>query len=1195
MLIVALGVGFFTGIKAVSPSMNYTAENYYRDNNLMDIRLLSTVGFNDRDVEEVKKLPHVRDAAASYFTDVIMNDDTGHVIRLYSDIAEDENGIAINKPLVKEGRLPEKSGEIALENANFNSGDYKIGDTFSIQTKVGEDNVEDILENTEYTVVGFVQSPLYVSFERGTTTAGNGSIHMFGIISEEDFNSDRYTQIYVLTDYSDGSIETLSSEYDDLVAQLETQFTELGSERAKDFDSEYLDNAKNDLREAQEELDSEKEKAEKELEDAERELNDGEKEYNEKISEAQQELDDAEAQIKDGESRIEQGWKDYNSGIEEGEEQLETARTQLKEGQEQLKEAKSEFNTKIREAERKLDEAERQYNSGLSDYNQAVSDFKTQTLPARLALAALQSSYDTKLNRFENITKPTCEDIIRETQAAIDRINAEIESLQSQLESTESEAQKLYLKAQISINENLRDSNQEIIDREKQRIEDGQKEVDDAKKALDDAIDEYNSQTEEPQRQLDEAKTQLESAKEQIDSGRSELEVQKANGQAQLDAAQQQLSDAQTEITEGQTALATRKTEGRQKLKESEEDLIAAKEEFEEGKAEFEKQKEEGRKELEDARAEFESAKTEAEEEINDAQAKIDKARETLEGLENPEWYFFTRLDNPGYQSLIDDTTRVDAVATVFPLFFLLVAALVCLTTMTRHIEEKRTEIGTLKALGYSNGSIQAQFIFYATCAAFVGCVFGITLGMLTLPKVIYNAYGIMYELIDLMVVMPVKIAVVGVLVAFLCTTLVAFYTCQKALREKPSSLMRPKAPKIGKRILLEKMPSIWNRMNFTSKVTARNIVRYKVRFLMTVIGVAGCTALILTGFGLKNSISSIADKQFGEIYTYDMIAVLNEEGTTHQKSDVLNLVKDSGYIDSAMLERHTAISVTNTDGSDKQDEIYLLVPQSAEEMENLIHLRERKNGNAVELTDEGVVITEKMANNLGVSSGDAVVIEDDHRKYTVRVTGVSENYVNGYVFITPGYYNEIYGKAPLFNMIVGKMNEVTDENESKLGIKCLDNGDIIAVSFVSSSIDNYLDTIKSLDTVILVLIICAGLLAVVVLYNLTNINIAERVREIATIKVLGFYNGETCAFVYRENIILTFCGIVAGLGLGIILHRFVILTIEINKTMFSRAISPWSFFFAAALTAVFAALVNFIMYFKIKKIDMVESLKSIE
>ena len=1196
MLIVALGVGFFTGVKATSPSMNKTAEDYYLNNHLMDIRLLSTVGFNDKDVEEIEKLSHIRDVMPSYFTDVIIADNgTGQVIRLYSNPAEDENGVVINEPIVKEGRLPGKVGEIALENATFNSGDYKIGDTFSLNPKVGNDDVSDTLENIEYTVVGFVQSPLYVSFERGTTTVGNGNIHMFGIVSPEEFKSDRYTQIYVLTDYSDGSINTVSAEFDSLIDELEPSFKELGLERAKDFDEEYLDNAKQELADAQAELDSEKDKAEKELSDAKKKLDDGEKEYSDKIGDAQKELDDAKKQIEDGEKAIEDGWEEYNTGIEEGQKKLDDSKAQLKDAQEQLNSAKSEYNAKIREAEKKLNEGEREYNSGLEEYNNGLSEYNAQTAPAKIAIAALQVKYDTVLNKFENITKPACEKLIESSQTANDSIDSENERLQSELDNTEDILKRISLQGQIDVNKRLKEANDKIIERENKKIKDGQAEVDEAKTALDDASKTFEEQTAEPKQQLDDAKSQLDDAKSQLDSGKAELAAQKSAAEAQFAAAQETITQGQAALTEGQTELSKQKTEGRQKLKDSEAELKSAKEEYDKGKEEFEKQKSEGRQKLDDAKKEYEDGKKEAEDKINDAQAKIDSAAEKLDKLENPEWYFMTRLDNPGYQSLIDDTTRVDAVAAVFPLFFLMVAALVCLTTLKRHVEEKRTEIGTLKALGYSNGAIKMQYVVYATCAAFVGCVVGITVGVAILPYVIYNAYGIMYELLPLELSVPVNIAAVGVVTAFVCTTAVALYSCRKSLKAKPSELMRPKAPKIGKRIMLERIPFIWNRMNFTSKVTARNIARYKARFFMTVIGVAGCTALILTGFGLKNSISSISDKQFGEIYTYDMIAILNEEGTAHQNKAAIDFINENELVEAAMLDRQISIEVRNSSGGSLNDSVYLFVPQSAEDMAELIHLRERKSGNAINLDNNGVVVTEKMANTLSIKQGDSITIVDDHKEYNVTVTGISENYINGYVFITPEYYSEIYGKAPLFNMVMCKMTEVTDENESKLGSKCLDNDGIAAVSFISGSISTFQDTIKSLDTVILVLIICAGMLAVVVLYNLTNINVAERVREIATIKVLGFYNGETCAFVYRENIVLTMCGIIAGLGLGIILHRFVILTIEINKTMFGRDISIWSYLFAVGLTAVFAALVNFVMYFKIKKIDMVESLKSIE
>ncbi|MBQ3969683.1 MAG: FtsX-like permease family protein, partial [Clostridia bacterium] len=948
------------------------------------------------------------------------------------------------------------------------------------------------------------------------------------------------------------------------------------------------------LDDAKKKLEKEKKKAQKELKDGKSKLDSAEEEYNTKISEAKETLDTAQKEITKGEAEIKSGWASYNKGIEDGEKQISQSKAQLETARETLKTSKTEYNTKIREAEKQLNAAERQYNSGLKEYNEGLSQFKTQTAPAKIAIAALQTKYDTQLNKYENIVKPACEEAVSRAQKNIDEKTAQNEELQSELDNTYGEAQKALINGRIEINNGIIKANQSVIERENKRADEQQSEVEEAKQALDDAKSEFEAQTAEPQAKLDEAKSRLDQAKEQIDSSKAELAEQKAQAEAGFQAAQTQITEGQAALTAAQTELSKQKTEGKQKLLESEEKLQTAKEELEEGKKEFEKQKTEGKNKLEKAKQDYLDGKAQAEKKLDDAQSKIDKAQAKLDDLENPEWYFMTRHDNPGYDSLIDDTTRVDAVAAVFPLFFLLVAALVCLTTLTRHVEEKRTEIGTLKALGYSNREIKDQFIFYAATAAFVGCAVGITAGVFTLPYVIYNAYGIMYELLELKLVVPIGIAVTGVVTAFVCTTLVAVYVCEKTLKEKPSQLMRPKAPKAAKRILLERIGFIWDRMNFTSKVTARNIARYKVRFFMTVVGVAGCTALILTGFGLKDSISSISDKQFGEIYTYDMIAVLDGEGSELEKSEALDFIARDKLVEDAMLQRQIPIKINNGKRS-IEDSMYLYVPQSAESMTGFVHLRDRKSGDEIRLGDDGAVLTEKAAATLSVGIGDEITVVDDHRQYRVKISGISENYVNGYLFLSKDYYKQVFGKVPLFNMIMCRMTDSASENQSKLGEKCLDNKSIAAVSFISGGVDTFKDTIKSLDTVILVLIISAGLLAVVVLYNLTNINVAERVREIATIKVLGFYNNETCAFVYRENIILTLGGIAAGLGLGVILHRFVILTIEIDKTMFSRAIEPQSYLYAAVLTAIFAAFVNFIMYFKIKRIDMVESLKSVE
>ncbi len=1197
MLIVALGVGFFTGIKAAAPSMNASAEQYYKENYLMDIRLLSTVGFSDKDVEEALKLEHVKKVSPSYYTDAVINSSgSGSVIRLYSNIDEDENGIALNKPIVHEGRLPEKTGEIALEITTFGTGGgYSLGDVITLEPQISGEHMDDKLESLEYTVVGFVQTPLYVSFERGTTSVGSGKIHMYGIVCSEEFKADRYSQLYVLTDYTDTHSQTLDDDYNSFIDSLKPQFESLAEKRAGLFDVEYLNDAKQKLADAENTLDSERDKAEKELADAKETLDNAEKEYNEKTTDGQKQLDDAKEKIQTGKKQIEQGYIDLDNGIKQGQAKLDNAQIQLDNAKQALKDGKAEFNTQIADAQSQLDLAEREYNKGLETYNNGLSQFNRETAPAKAALALMKSRYDSALNVFQNITKPSHQRVINDAQSNIDSASKEKAELEQKLEQAQTEAEKASYRLQIALCDTVIEGNQRIIDREQERLDSAESDVNDIKKEYDDALSQYEEQTAEPLKQLEEAKAQLDSAKEQIDSGKAELAEQKALGEAQLAQAQEEINAGTQALSDGRQELIQKKNEGRQKLKDSEKQIKQAEEDYLNGKDEFEKQKLEGRQKLDDAKKEYEEKKEEALLKLSDAQADIDRAKEKLADLSEPEWYFFTRRDNPGYLSLIDDTTRVDAVGVVFPLFFLLVVALVCITTLTRHVDEKRTEIGTLKALGYSNASIKSQFVFYSAAASLVGCILGVALGMFTLPRVIYNAYGIMYMLIDLKLVVPIANVIVAVLTAFACTTIVALFTCSKALREKPSELMRPKAPKTAKRILLEKIPFIWNRMNFTSKVTARNIARYKARFFMTVIGVAGCTALILTGFGLKNSIGAIAEKQFDEIFTYDLIAVLENEDTAHRHKELLESIKNSEYVDTAMLERQTAVEVKAENGDELTDDVYLIVPEDENARKELIHIREPKSGAPIEFKSDGAVITQKMADVLKLSPGDTFTLTDNNRQYRVKVSAVAENYIYSYVVMNPEYYESVYGKAPLYNMILGSMNDETDENERKLGALCLDKDGIVAVSFISGSIKSFNDTVKSLDMVILVLLVCAGLLAVVVLYNLTNINIAERVREIATIKVLGFYNGETCAFVYRENIILTLCGIVSGLFVGVVLHRFVILTIEINKTMFARDIAPLSFLLAAVLTAVFAAAVNFVMYFKIKKIDMVESLKSIE
>ncbi|MGN0460764.1 MAG: FtsX-like permease family protein, partial [Ruminococcus sp.] len=597
---------------------------------------------------------------------------------------------------------------------------------------------------------------------------------------------------------------------------------------------------------------------------------------------------------------------------------------------------------------------------------------------------------------------------------------------------------------------------------------------------------------------------------------------------------------------------------------------------------------------LEKAKKSLEKAKEETNAKLKKTEKKLNDAQKIIDEFKEKEWYITTRDDNPGYSGFEENTQRVDNVAAVFPVFFLLVAILVCVTTMTRLIDEKRTEIGILKALGYSNRSIVVKYLIYAGSSGILGCILGIAIGVPILPRVIYYAYKMMYHMPEITIVPDWGATILSICVAILCTVLVAVFTCQKTLREKSSELMRPKAPKPGNRILLERIPGIWKHFGFTSKVTARNLFRYKARFMMTVLGVAGCTALVLAAFYLHDSITGVVDTQYGEIYHYDAMMAVKEDKTKSQLTDLTAEIQGDSDIEDYMLYYNKSVSA-KTDDSSVTSSLYLTVPENNEKFLEMVSLRNRKTGEKYSLRDDGVIITEKLSSLLNLKEGDTFTLSYNNKNTDVKVRGITEHYVYNNIYMSQNLYKEIYGENAKYNMIMAKIPNLTDKMERDIGNRYLENSHVAGVTFSSEIISNFNKTIRSLDMVVLVMIICAGLLALVVLYNLTNINIAERKREIATLKVLGFYNKETSAYIYRENIILTILGIVFGLILGIFLGYFIIITVEIENVMFGRSIRLLSFIWAILLTGVFSLMVNFLMHFKMKKIDMIESLKSIE
>ena len=782
-------------------------------------------------------------------------------------------------------------------------------------------------------------------------------------------------------------------------------------------------------------------------------------------------------------------------------------------------------------------------------------------------------------------------------------------------------------------NKALEDARQQVTDAEKE-LEDGkaeaQAELADARQQLEDAqaeVDSGRQELEASKQQLESSRQQLKDSQAQVDQGQEELnanidalngqidelnaakeqynalaasgatddvtmatlnamyeEIQKgesavAQAQAQIDAAKAELESGQHQINSGGDQI----TQGEQKISDSEAQLADAEAEIADGWEEYY----EGEAEAEQEIADGEQKIADAKEELADAEAEIND-------LEKPEWYIYDRSNLPDYTGYGENADRMRAIGEVFPAIFFLVAALISLTTMTRMVEEQRTQIGTLKALGYEKHSIAGKYLGYALLATVSGSVVGILFGEKVFPYIIINAYGIMYQHMH-DIVIPYNLGYgLGAAAAALASTLLAtILSCYKELREQAAELMRPPTPKQGQRVLLERVTFIWKRLNFSWKASIRNLVRYKKRLFMTIFGIGGCMALMLVGFGLKDSIFAIVDIQYGEIQLYDGNIILTDDATDEEKNNILTeLDKDSAMTGSTegLL---TQITVGN---GDEWHDVYLDVPKDVEEFSEFVVLQDRVTNEKYELDDSGAVLTEKMAKELDVKPGDTITICDEDRgDLKVEISAVCENYMGHYLYMTPAYYEKVYGETPDYNSIFYKTADRITEEAERIGEEALALPGTLSISYTTDLKEQVDNMLGALDAVIAVLIISAGMLAFVVLYNLNNINITERQRELATLKVLGFYNGEVAMYVYRENIVLTILGAIFGIILGKILHGFIIVTVEIESVMFGRNIDLSSFVYGFLLTLLFSLLVNGAMYFKLKKINMVESLKSVE
>lgn len=1031
--IVALGVGFFSGLKATTPDMKLTADRYFDETNLMDLRLLSTFGFNEEDIDAIRSQEGIQGVMPSYSLDALFETADGEkALKVHAVPGK------INQPVLVEGRLPEKSGECVIEHSEVNGALGGIGDTVKLSSENTAETL-DALATHEFTIVGVVETPYYISFERGTTDIGNGKLNGFLMVPTEDFTGEVYTEIF-LTLRGAGELDCFGEDYKELVDRQIDKLEELAEQRKTARYDEIVGEASDKLAEAKAELQENEERVSGELADA------------------QQALDDAKAQIEEGETALEEG----RQSLLDGAAALEQQRT----------------------------------------------DFAEQTEQAYVDLAEAKTQ-------------------LAETERLL---------LESRVQLDQSAAQVSELRAQAA-----------------QLREAGQLEQAQALEAQADAAEE----------QLSAKQQELQQGLAQVEQGKLELAAQE---QALAEAgplAEEQFTLAQQALDEGQLEWETQRQE-----------LESAKTAYQDGVREFQEKKGDANKQLQDARYEIQDAERE------------------LRELQKPEWYLLDRDTNPGFAGFGQDADRVDAVSSVFPFFFFLVAALVCLTTMTRMVEEQRTQIGTLKALGYGKAAIAWRYLLYAGLASITGSVVGLLVGFQVFPKVIWHAYGIMYTMPPIITQFNVPYALGSSLAAVLCTGVAAWAACTQELRESPAQLMRPKAPKAGRRVLLERIPFVWRHLGFTQKVTARNLFRYRQRFLMTVLGIGGCAALMLTGFGLKDSITGIARMQFQEVARYQMVIGLSEGGTSAQDTAVNQAVAEN--TEDALYVMQTA---SQAESGGRMLDAYLTVPEKPEELGQFYHLRNRTAQTPVAFPKDGsVLLTEKLARELGLKEGDSFIVKKgDTQQVQLTVGGITENYIYHYIYLSPETYESAFGEPPEYKQLLAKLSQTDQEEQQALAAKLLKVGNINSINLVTGLQDSLDDVLNSLNAVVLLLIICANLLAFVVLYNLTNINITERLREIATIKVLGFYDREVSAYVYRENLWLTLFGTALGLVLGIFLHQFVVQTAEVDMVMFERTIKPLSYLWSALLTFLFAGLVNFVMYFRLKKVSMVESLKSIE
>lgn len=1128
LIIAALGAGFYAGLRMTAPDMRLAADAYFDGTNMADLRVVSTTGFEDADIQRIAALEGVEQVTPERQADVLAavngsGRDTFRVNELDADAAkasDTSSGFSanstdagyMNRPILVEGEWPAAPDECVVSDAAVLDKPVSIGDTITLSESTQD--LDQVFSHKKFKVVGFVRSPYYVytgSF--GTTSLGNGEVDDYMYVTAGAFASDMpYTGAFVRV-VGASSLDCSTDAYDDAVKTVQQRIEDEGGVLAAAHVSDLKNQAQDELDKSWDTYRTQKAKADAKLAAAKRKLNRAKK----KIDSGQKKLDAFAAKLASSRTKLANGQKSYREGVRKLARQKSKAKRQLVQAQKTL------------------------------DGKRAQLEKKS---------AALEKQAANMGARAAQLRKQTA--ALNEKERTLSEGEAQIKQQRAQLDAAWAAAQ-----------------------------------------AAGGATEEQQAAFAQAQAKIDAASAQAQAARPQIAQARAQMEEgagKIAAAQAKIKAARAKISSGSAQIRQAQRTLDAKQASANKrfaaaqaKLDKASTDLARARGEYRDGAAAYRTQKQK-------AQAKLVAAKR-----------KLDAAQKKVDALKAPDIYVLDRHKNQGAESFLSDAERIDHIATVFPFVFFLVAALVALTTMTRMVEEDRQLIGTYKSLGYPNGVIAARYLLYALLASGAGCVLGIAVLSQFLPWFIMEAYGIVYEVplrptpIDAGIAALSAGLSIGII---LVATGIASYS---TLRETPALLMLPRAPEPGKRILLERVSFIWKRLSFLWKVTARNIFRYKRRFFMAVVGIAGCTALLLTGFGLHDSINDIIDKHYGPIAHYRTTVTYGDSQSAADRANAEELLSDA-----AVYSSHTDVASrtlvgkvpagSSADG--KEYRMTLMVPKDPQTFASqYLTLRERTSQQPVALDDDSAVFAEKLADQLGVKPGDTVTLYETDAVGNavgdgcqVKVGAVVEYYVTPPVIMSPAYYRQVFGEGPSYNITLAVEAQDADSSETNRVTTSLQNvPGVTTVSSVDDAIAYYRNALGSVNAVVVVLIVAAALLALVVMYNLTNINIGERVREIATLKVLGFTPREVSAYIFRETMIIAAIGALVGLVLGIYLEAFVVTTAEVDVVMFGRDIHALSFALAFVLSMVFAAFVSFAMKFKLDRIDMVESLKSVE